>query len=120
MPDRDTILIGIVIVCVFLWRFARTRRLYLTSLQVHTQGLDPIRFKPHDLHSFLDQGLLGRRSVEPASFFVRAFVLAVVAMCLFPLRNFAPLLYRIVIVMIVLYVPWCVVHGILLKKRISQ
>ena len=120
MADRNTILIGIVIVCVFLWRFARTRRLYLTSLHVHTQGLDPIRFKPHDLRSFIEQALLGRRTIEPVSFFVRAFVLAVVAVFLFPFKNFAPLLYWIVIVMIVSYIPWCVVHGIMLKKRISQ
>jgi len=120
MADRNTILIGIVIVGVFLWRFARTRQLYLTSLRVFSQGLDPIRFKPHDLRSFLEQALLGRRSIKPASFFVRAYVLAVVAVSLFPFKDFSPLLYWIVIVMVVFYIPWCIMHGILLKRKFSQ
>ena len=30
------------------------------------------------------------------------------------------LLYRIVVVLVVLYVPWCVVHGVMLKKRLAD
>jgi len=120
MADRNTIIIGIVIVLVFLWRFARTRQLYLTSLRVRTRGLDPIVFRPHDLRGFVEQVLLGRRSIEPLSFFVRAFVLAVVAVFLFPFKGFAPLLYWIIAVLIALYVPWCVAHGVMLKRRLEQ
>jgi len=120
MTDRNTIAVGIVIVLIFLWRFARTRQLYRTSLHVHTQGLNPIPFKPHDLRGFAEQALLGRRSIGPASFFIRAVVLAVVAVSLFPFKDFAPSLYRLVAVLIMLYVPWCVAHGVVLKKKISQ
>ncbi|MBW2675374.1 MAG: hypothetical protein JRD89_18515 [Deltaproteobacteria bacterium] len=120
MADRNTIAVGIVIVLVFLWRFARTRQLYLTSLYVHEHGLAPIRFKPHDLRSFVDQALLGRRGIEPASFFIRAFVLVVVAASLFPFKGLAPLLYWLIAALIALYVPWCIAHGVMLKKRLSQ
>jgi len=120
MADRNTIALGIVIVLAFLWRFARTRQLYLTSLHVHAHGLEPIVFKPHDLRGFVEQALLGRRSIEPISFFVRAFVLAVVAVTLFPFKGFAPIIYWLVAVLIALYIPWCVAHGVMLKKRLSQ
>jgi len=85
MIDTNTILLGIVIVLVFIWRFARTRQLYLTSLHEQACGLKPIPFKPHDLRSFVEGALLGQRSMKPTSFFIRAFVFMVVAVCLLPL-----------------------------------
>jgi hypothetical protein len=116
MVDTNTILLGIVIVLVFIWRFARTRQLYLTSLHVQASGSDPIPFKPHDLGSFIDQALLGRRSLKPTSFFIRGFVFVVVAGCLLPFKDYEPLIYWLVVVLIVLYVPWCIVHGVMLKR----
>ena len=118
MLNTKTIGLGIVIVLVFIWRFARTRQLYLTSLHVHARGSEPIPFNPHILRSFVQQALLGRRSIEPKSFFIRAIVLAIVAVCLLPFKGYEPLLYWLVIFLIALYVPWCLVHGAMLKKRI--
>jgi len=120
MVDTNTIALGIVIVLAFIWRFARTRQLYLTSLHVQTGDLEPIAFNPHDLHSFVQQALLGRRSIKPISFFIRAFVFMVVAACLFPFKDYEPLLYWLVVVLIALYVPWCIVHGVMLKKRLPD
>ena len=120
MVDANTILLGIVIVLVFVWRFARTRQLYLTSLQVQACGSEPIPFKPHDLRSFVEQALLGRRSMKPTSFFIRGFSFAVVAGCLLPFKDYEPLICWLAIVLIALYVPWCIVHGVMLKKRLSS
>ena len=120
MVDTNTILLGIVIVLVFVWRFVRTRQLYLTSLHVQVSGSEPIPFKPHDLCSFVEQALLGRRSLKPTSFFIRAFVFVVVAACLLPFKDYEPLLYWLAIILIVLYVTWCIVHGIMLKKRLPD
>jgi len=115
--DTNTIALGILIVLVFLWRFARTRQLYLTSVKVRTLGLQPIAFNPRDPHSIVQQALLGRRSIEPASFYVRAFVLAVVALGLLPFKDYKPALSWAVIALIALYVPWCVAHGVMLQKK---
>ena len=120
MVDTNLIVLGFVIILVFIWRFVRTRQLYVTSLHVHTRGSEPIPFNPHDLRSFVQQVLLGRRSVRPASFFIRAFVLAIVALCLLPFKDYEPLLFRLVIVLIALYVPWCILHGVMLKKSVSS
>jgi hypothetical protein len=120
MVDTNTIFLGIVIVLVFIWRFARTRQIYLTSLHVQAYGSEPIPFKPHDLHSFVEQALLGRRSMKPTSFFIRGFVFVVVAVCLLPFKDYEPLIYWLAIILIVLYVPWCIAHGVMLKKRLSD
>ena len=120
MVDPNTILLGIIIVLVFIWRFARTRQLYLTSLHVQACGSEPIPFKPHDLRSFVEQALLGRRSMKPTSFFIRGFVFVVVAGCLLPFKDYEPLIYWLAIILIVLYVPWCIVHGVMLKQRLSD
>ena len=120
MVDTNTIFLGIVVVLVFIWRFARTRQIYLTSLHVQACGSEPIPFKPHDLRSFVEQALLGRRSMKPTSFFIRGFVFAVVAVCLLPFKDYEPLIYWLAIILIVLYVPWCIVHGVMLKKRLSS
>jgi len=120
MVDTNTIALGIVIVLAFIWRFARTRQLYLYSLQVQTCGSEPIPFNPRDLRSFVRQALLGRRSLKPTSFFIRAFVFMIVAACLLPFKDYEPLLYRLVVVLIALYVPWCIVYGVKLKKRLPN
>jgi len=119
MVDTHRIVLGLVIILIFIWRFARTRQLYVTSLHVHAAGSEPIPFNPHDLHGFVQQVLLGRRSIKPTSFFIRACVFAVVAVCLLPFKGFEPLLFWLVVVLIALYIPWCIVHGVMLKKRVS-
>ena len=120
MVDTNTILLGIVIALVFIWRFARTRQIYLTSLHMQAYGSEPIPFKPRDLRSFVEQALLGRRSMKPTSFFIRGFILVVVAGCLLPFKDYEPLTYWLAIILIVLYVPWCIGHGVMLKKRLSD
>ncbi len=116
----NTTTLGVIIVLVFIWRFTRTRQLYLTSLKVHTLALDPIAINLSNLRNFVDQVILGRRSIKPISFFVRGFVLAVVGLCLIPFRDYEPPLVWLVVIMISLYVPWCIVHGILLRNAIAR
>ena len=113
----NSIVIGIIIVLVFIWRFVRTRQIYLNSLKARTLGLKPIEFNPHDPYSFVQQVLLGRRSIEPSSFFIRAFVLALIAFCFLPFKNYNFNLYWLVIAMILLYILWCIAHGVMLKKK---
>jgi len=120
MVDTNTIVLGIVIVLVFIWRFARTHQLYLTSLSKEACYSEPISFNLCDLRNFWEQALLGRRNIKPISFFIRAFIFVVVAVCLLPFKSYEPLLYWLVIVLIMLYVPWCIVHGVMLKKRFSE
>lgn len=120
MLETRTITLGILIILVFAWRFVRTRQLYLTSLHVRTLGLDPIEFNPRQIRSIIHQGLLGQRSIEPNSFFIRGIVLAIVALCLLPLKDYEPPLVALVLMLIALYTPWCVAHGIMLKKRQSR
>ena len=120
MIDTRTIIFGIVIVLVFIWRFARTRQLYLTSLKVQVCGSEPIPFKPHDLRGFIEQALLGRRSMKPASFFIRAFIFVVITACLLPFKDYEPHLYWLVIGLIALYGPWCILHGAMLKKKLLE
>jgi len=116
LEEKNTITLGIIIVLVFIWRFARTRQLFLTSLKVRSLGLQPIAFNPRNPRDSIEQVILGRRSIEPAAFFVRAFVLAVVALCLLPFKDYEPPLFWIVIAMISFYLPWCIVHGVMLKN----
>ena len=117
--NTNTIVLGVLIVLAFVWRAARTRQLYLTTLRVQESGSEPIPFKPHDVRSFVDQALLGRRTMNPTSFFIRAFVFAVVALCLLPFKDYEPVLFWLVIALIMLYVPWCIVHGVILNKRFA-
>lgn len=117
MIDRSTILLGILIVLVFIWRFARTRQLYLSSLEVKTLGVEPVNFNPGDIHCIIHQGLLGQRSVEPKSFFIRGIVLAVISLCLLPFKHYQPALVWLVIGLIALYIPFCVIHGLMLKRQ---
>jgi hypothetical protein len=117
MVDTNTIAFGIIIVLVFIWRFARTRQLYLTSLQTQTNGSEPIPFNPRDFRSFVHQALLGHRSMKPISFLIRPAVFVVVAVCLLPFKHYEPILYWLVVILVTLYVPWCIVHGVMLQKK---
>ena len=119
MIDRSTILLGILIVLVFIWRFARTRQLYLSSLEVKTLGVEPVKFNPGDIRSIIHQGLMGHRSVEPESFFIRGIDLAVISLCLLPFKHYQPALVWLVIGLIALYIPWCVIPGFMLKRQVS-
>jgi hypothetical protein len=116
MINSSRIALGVLIILVFAWRFFRTRQLYLTSLN----SLKPIAFNPQDFHGFVQQVLLGRRSIEPTSFFIRGFVFAILAIGLLPFKNYEPILCILVIVLVTIYVPWCIMHGVMLRKKISQ
>jgi hypothetical protein len=120
MTDTNAIALGILIVLAFIWRFARTRQLYLTSFRVLVYGAEPAPFRPHDLRSFVQQALLGRRSVSPISFFIRALVFGVVAAFLLPFKDYEPPLFWLVVALIALYVPWCVAHGFMLKGKLRD
>ena len=120
MKDTNATTLGILIVLVFIWRFARTHQLYLTSLKVQTLALPPIAFNPRNPRAFLEQVILGRRSIEPNSFFIRGFVLAVVALCLLPFKHYELPLFWLVITMISLYIPWCILHGVMLQKALRN
>jgi len=113
----NSIALGTIIVTFFIWRFIRTRQIYLNSLKMRALGLKPIVFNLRDPRSFVQQVLLGRRSIEPSSFFIRAFIFALVAFCLFPFKNYDPNLYWLVIAMILFYILWCITHGVMLKKK---
>jgi hypothetical protein len=44
----------------------------------------------------------------------------VLAVGLIPFKNYEPPLYLLFVVLIVLYVPWCIAHGLMLKKNIPD
>jgi hypothetical protein len=117
VEDINKTVLGIMIILVFVWRFVRTRQLYQTSLKVLTLGLQPVAFNLRDPRDFVEQVLLGRRSIKPAGFFIRAIVLAIVAISLLPFKDYEPPLLWIAISMISLYILWCIVHGVLLKNE---
>jgi hypothetical protein len=112
-----TLALAVLIVLVFVSRVLRTRQLYLTSLASHMTGVKAQRFNPRDPRLVLEQALLGRRSIEPKSFYIRGVVLAAVALCLLPFKGYGPTLWWLVVGLVVLYVAWCVAHGIMLKNR---
>lgn len=58
--------------------------------------------------------------MKPSSFFIRAFVFVLVAACLLPFKGYEPPLFWLVIVLTALFVPWCIVHGVMLKKRLAS
>jgi hypothetical protein len=120
MTDTNKVFLGILVILAFSWRFIRTRQLYLTSLSVHTNGADPSSFNPKDLRDFIDQAFFGRRSIRPTSFFIRAIVFLIVAVCLLPFKNYDPVLFYLTIVLILVYVPYCIAYGFMLRKRISE
>lgn len=119
MADWGTVALVIVTVTVFIWRFARTHQLYRTSLQAHSTGLEPSpSFHPDDARGFIMQALFGRRVVRPSSFLIRALVFLVATVCLFPFKDYGPTLYWLVVVLVSVYVPWCILHGLVLKRRL--
>jgi hypothetical protein len=120
MANTNNVALGIIIVLAFIWRFARTRQLYLTSLRAKVGASEPISFSPHDLRSFIEQAFLGRRSMRARSFFVRALVFLVVALCLLPFKQYNLWLFWLVIVLIALYVIWCIAHGVMLNRRLPR
>lgn len=117
MEHAKIITLEIIIVLFFIWRFIRTRRLYLTSIQEQTseQGISPL--KHPSFHNFVKMGLLGQRKIKPISFYIRGIVFLVVAVCLLPFKSYSPIFYWLVVTLIAFYVPWCIIHGIMLKKR---
>lgn len=117
--DTDRVFLGILLILAFIWRFLRTRQLYLTSLSLHERGSDPIVFNPRDFRSFVDQALLGRRSLAPSSFFIRAIVFSLVAIGLLPFKEYEPVLFWLVVGMIALYIPWCVADDYKLRKHFA-
>jgi hypothetical protein len=120
MDEMPTHVLAVIIVLVFAWRFARTRQLYLTSLAARNGSLSLEPFNPRDPRSILRQALMGRRSIEPKSFFIRGVVLAVVALCLLPFKGYEPPLWWLVISLIALYVPWCIAHGMMLERKTRE
>jgi hypothetical protein len=120
MSDETTAVFGVVIICFFVWRFARTHQLYRFSLKVFKGQANPVQVKPSISRDFLNQALLGNRNVEPNSFHIRALVFAIIALILLPFKDYVLDLYWIVPIIIILYVPWCVVHGVLLKRKATK
>ncbi len=62
MIDENTVIFGIVLFLVFIWRLARTRQIYLLSVGVESGDSEPIPFSPQDFRSFVNQALFGHRS----------------------------------------------------------
>jgi hypothetical protein len=120
LSEETTILIGAAVILFFIWRFTRTYQLYRFSLKVLTEHIERAPFKPSVSTDFFNEVLLGNRSVEPKSFFIRAFVFVVIALVLLPFKDYAPDLYWIVLVLIILYVPWCAIFGVLLKREVVK
>ena len=120
MTDAPVIIIGTILTIFFIWRFARTRQLYITTIEVIQNKSKPIQFDPHYIHSFYEQGLLGHRSVKPISFFLRALIFIIVFVCLLPFRHYQLTIQWLVGILITLYAIWCIVHGWMLKKFLKR
>jgi len=104
----------------FSWRFLRTHQLYLTTIDVVDKRSKPGPFRPGDPRGFFDKALLGHRSVKPVSFFIRALIFSLVALVMLPLKNNQPSIYWLLVLLIILYDLWCILHGLMLMKRISM
>jgi len=120
VSEEIVTLIGAAVILFFFWRFIRTHQLYRFSLRVFRGFEESTKVKPSFSRKFFNQAILGNRSVEPSSFFVRALVFVAIALILLPFRDYAPDLYWIVVLLIVLYVPWCLGHGVLLRRKKSS
>lgn len=116
MLETNTLVLGILIICAFGWRFYRTWQLYLTTKTVLEKGVEAIPFHPQDLNDFIQQALLGRRSVQPGSFRIRALVYGLIAVLLLPIKGYQPVLYWLVVGLISFYLPWCILFGIRLSS----
>jgi hypothetical protein len=121
LADEDTddrrIMVSAVVTLFFIWRFMRTHNLYRYSFKVIRGKMEPIRTNPSVSGDFFKMVLLRNRNVEPTSFYVRALVFASIALALLPFRDYTPTLYWTATFLIILYIPWCVGHGLLLKKE---
>jgi len=120
MSDESTVFLGAAVILFFLWRFARTHQLYRFSLRVKRGQIEPTPFVLSVSRESFEQALIGNRNVEPNSFYVRALVFATVAFVLLPFRSYSPELYSLVVLLILLYIPWCVSHGLLLRRAVSK
>jgi hypothetical protein len=117
MQTLGETVIGIVVVVFFIWRFARTRQLYRYSLKVLKGQVTPTEFKPSLSREFFNKALLGNRNAEPKQFILRALVFVVIAVILLPFKDYAPTLYWMTVFLIILYGPWCIIHGISLRQK---
>jgi hypothetical protein len=120
MQTTEELIIGTVVILFFIWRFARTHQLYRYSLKVLQGALTPTTFRPSFSRAFFNQVLIGNRNVDPKSFLLRALVYVSVALILLPFKDYAPWLYWLTIFLIILYVPWCISHGIILRQQIEK
>ncbi|NHJ14197.1 MAG: hypothetical protein EAX95_11005 [Candidatus Thorarchaeota archaeon] len=93
MLEETAALIGFSVIVFFIWRFARTHQLYRFSKSVLRDQANSTSIKPSFSREFASQALLGNRRVEPKSFFVRPLVYVLVALVLFPFKDYAPELY---------------------------
>ena len=116
----ESVFFGAVVVLFFAWRFARTHQLYRFSLSVLQGEGEDMPFKPTLSIDFVRRALFGRRGIAPRSFLIRALVFVVVAVILFPFRGYGPELYFVVIMLILLYLPWCAAHWYLLRRASRQ
>ena len=117
MSNETTVFFEAVIIFFFIWRFARTHQLYRVSRRVLKGYEEPAQVKPSLSRDFLNHAFLGNRNAEHNSFYIRAIVFVTIALVLLPFKDYAPDLYWIVVFLIILYVPWCVIHGLLLKRE---
>lgn len=115
MAEETSVFIGALVILFFIWRFVRTHQLYRFSIRVLRGLEESTQVKPSFSKEFFNQVILGNRCEMPKSFFVRAFVFVTIALLLFPFKDYAPDLYLVVAFLIILYIPWCVGHGILLR-----
>jgi len=120
MIQTTTALFASAVILFFIWRFARTHQLYRFSQRVLRGLIEPITIKPAFSREFISHALLGNRNIEPKSFYIRGFVYVVVAFVLLPFKDYTPDLYWLVVILIILYVPWCLIHGILLKREVAM
>jgi hypothetical protein len=120
VSDVVTVLGGVAVVLFFIWRFIRTHKRFRYSHRVLRGLEEPVEVQPAFSREFFDQAILGNRNAKPNSFYVRAIAFAVIALILLPFRDYSPLLYSIYVGMTVAYVPWCVSHGYILGKMVTD
>ena len=117
MSEEITALLGFAVILFFIWRFLRTHQLYRFSKKVLEGQAESVSFEVSLSREFAGQVFLGNRNVEPKSFFARPLVYSVIALILWPFKDYAPNLYWIIVFLVILYTPWCLVHGILLRGQ---
>jgi len=114
-----TLFIGVVIIIIFIWRLFYIHQLFLTSKKIIKYNLKPIKFDPRNVDNFINQIFLGQRSLKPISFFIRGFVVAIIAVLLFPFKDYEPILFRLLIFLIIIYIFWCLLYGLMLYKVVK-